>query len=96
MAAMSEKRWRSELAAADRLLADTIDYRCKRCGLVQASKPRAAWGAVYEMPEGWSLVIPFAGEPGEDEIRCKACNEDVARGFAERLDAVPLRRGAVY
>lgn len=69
----------------------TIDYRCKRCGLVGQSKPLPNDPrrlAVYGLPEGWTLGSEHERErdPNEaDFCWCVACTEDVRRGYPEDL-----------
>lgn len=66
----------------------TIDYRCKRCCVTQASQPLPTAPnalAIYGLPSGWELASNLSTEAmqhePEDFCLCAACSEDVRRGF---------------
>lgn len=68
----------------------TIDYRCKRCGLVDESQPLPTDPkalAVYGLPEGWTLASAHRRMPEEEDdfCWCTACTADVRAGYPEDL-----------
>lgn len=84
----------------------TIDYRCKRCGMVEPSQPLPrdpAALALYGLPLGWELGSSLEYELGperdicprdaEDFCLCGACAGDVRRGYP--LDLRDFGRGRV-
>lgn len=93
---------RRNSAAAQSMLfkPETIDYRCKRCGLLEKSLPLPTDPnalPVYGLPVGWELGFSLAHEgtlkldrDDPDFCLCQSCTSDVRRG--QPLDMRDLAR----